>query len=71
VLTLARTGQTVTDNPTIPGAQLLVENNVWTGTDKPLYSTDAGFAVATGNDFGGAANTGKFSLFGRGFFFFN
>ncbi|KAJ7342627.1 pectate lyase [Mycena albidolilacea] len=39
------------------GAQLLVENNVWTGTDKPLYSTDAGFAVATGNDFGGAANT--------------
>ncbi|KAJ7815967.1 pectate lyase [Mycena olivaceomarginata] len=38
------------------GAQLLVENNVWTGTDKPLYSTDAGFAVATGNDFGGAAN---------------
>ncbi|KAF7331404.1 Polysaccharide lyase family 1 protein [Mycena kentingensis (nom. inval.)] len=39
------------------GAQLLVENNVWTGTDKPLYSTNAGFAVATGNDFGGAANT--------------
>jgi pectate lyase len=40
----------------------LVENNVWTGTDKPLYSTDGGFAVATGNDFGGAANTGKPSL---------
>ncbi|KAG6873603.1 hypothetical protein C0995_013976 [Termitomyces sp. Mi166 len=39
------------------GAQVLVENNVWTGTDKPLYSTDDGFAVATGNDFGGASNT--------------
>ncbi|KAJ3875247.1 pectate lyase [Lentinula edodes] len=39
------------------GAQLLVENNVWTGTDKPLYDTDDGFAVATGNDFGGASNT--------------
>ena len=31
------------------GAQLLVQNNVWTGTDKPLYATDEGFAVATGN----------------------
>ncbi|KAK0469340.1 pectate lyase [Desarmillaria tabescens] len=39
------------------GAELLVENNVWTGTDKPLYSTDEGYAVATGNDFGGAENT--------------
>ncbi|THU84280.1 pectate lyase [Dendrothele bispora CBS 962.96] len=39
------------------GAQLLVENNVWTGTDKPLYETDEGFAVARGNDFGGAENT--------------
>jgi pectate lyase len=39
------------------GAQLLVENNVWTGTTKPLYSTDEGFAVARGNDFGGASNT--------------
>ncbi|KAJ3757207.1 pectate lyase B [Lentinula raphanica] len=39
------------------GAQLLVENNVWTGTDKPLYDTDDGFAVARGNDFGGATNT--------------
>ncbi|KAG6840958.1 hypothetical protein C0991_003018 [Blastosporella zonata] len=39
------------------GAQLLVENNVWTGTNQPLYSTDAGYAVATGNDFGGASNT--------------
>ncbi|KAK0223645.1 pectate lyase [Armillaria fumosa] len=39
------------------GAELLVENNVWTGTDKPLYSTDEGYAVATGNDFGGAENS--------------
>ncbi|KAF9448045.1 polysaccharide lyase family 1 protein [Macrolepiota fuliginosa MF-IS2] len=41
------------------GAQLLVENNVWTGTctTQPLYSTDGGFAVARGNDFGGAENT--------------
>ena len=31
------------------GAQLLVEDNVWTGTDKPLYDTDGGFAVASGN----------------------
>ena len=31
------------------GAQLLVEDNVWTGTDKPLYDTDGGFAVARGN----------------------
>ncbi|KAJ6596750.1 pectate lyase B [Mycena sp. CBHHK59/15] len=45
------------------GAQLLVENNVWTGTDKPLYSTDAGFAAATGNDFGGAANTAPTGTF--------
>ncbi|KAJ7062797.1 pectate lyase [Mycena amicta] len=45
------------------GAQLLVENNVWTGTDKPLYSTDGGFAVATGNDFGGAANTAPVGTF--------
>jgi len=39
------------------GAQLLVENNVWTGTTKPIYATDAGYAVARGNDFGGASNT--------------
>ena len=25
-------------------------------TRKPLYSTDAGYAVAKGNDFGGASN---------------
>lgn len=38
------------------GAQLLVENNVFVGSSKPLYSTDDGYAVATGNDFGGASN---------------
>lgn len=45
------------------GAQLLVENNVWTGTNQPLYSTDGGFAVATGNDFGGATNTAPTGTF--------
>ncbi|KAF9498342.1 pectin lyase-like protein [Pleurotus eryngii] len=45
------------------GAQLLVENNVWTGTDKPLYATDEGFAVARGNDFGGASNTAPVGSF--------
>lgn len=39
------------------GAQLLVENNVFSGISKPLYSTDAGYAVAKGNDFGGGSNT--------------
>ncbi|KAL1602593.1 hypothetical protein SLS60_006009 [Paraconiothyrium brasiliense] len=40
------------------GAQVLVENNVWVDSKKPLYSVDndAG-AVASGNDFGGAENT--------------
>lgn len=39
------------------GAQVLVENNVWVDSKKPLYSVDndAG-AVASGNDFGGAEN---------------
>ncbi|KAJ7083759.1 pectate lyase [Mycena epipterygia] len=39
------------------GAQLLVENSVWTNTTKAIYDTDAGFAVANGNDYGGATNT--------------
>ncbi|KAF2752796.1 putative pectate lyase A [Pseudovirgaria hyperparasitica] len=39
------------------GAQLLVESNVFTGSKKPLYSTDAGFAVSKDNDFGGESNT--------------
>ena len=38
------------------GAQVLVENNVFSGSKKPLYSTDAGYAVAKNNDFGGATN---------------
>lgn len=29
----------------------------YTGTNEPLYSTDAGYAVSRGNDFGGASNT--------------
>ncbi|KAF5309163.1 hypothetical protein D9619_012701 [Psilocybe cf. subviscida] len=45
------------------GAQLLVENNVWTGTNKPLYETDTGYAVARGNDFGGASNTAPVGTF--------
>ncbi|KAF1979171.1 pectate lyase 1 [Bimuria novae-zelandiae CBS 107.79] len=40
------------------GAQVLVENNVFIDSSKPLYSVDndAG-AVEKGNDFGGATNT--------------
>lgn len=38
------------------GAQLLVQNNVFTGSKKPLYSTDDGYAVAEGNDFGDGEN---------------
>ncbi|KIY65944.1 polysaccharide lyase family 1 protein [Cylindrobasidium torrendii FP15055 ss-10] len=38
-------------------AQLLVQNNVWVNPKKPIYSTDGGYAVATGNDFGGGENT--------------
>ncbi|KAF8920745.1 polysaccharide lyase family 1 protein, partial [Mucidula mucida] len=45
------------------GAQLLVENNVWTSPKKPLYSTDEGFAVARGNDFGGGENTAPTGTF--------
>ncbi|KAF2660775.1 polysaccharide lyase family 1 protein [Lophiostoma macrostomum CBS 122681] len=39
------------------GAQVLVENNVFVGASKPLYSTDAGYAIESGNDFGGAEAT--------------
>jgi pectate lyase len=39
------------------GAQLLVQNNVFAGSKKALYSTDGGFAVASGNDFGDSENT--------------
>lgn len=45
------------------GAQLLVQNNVWTGAKKPLYSTDSGFAVAEGNDFGGGTNSAPAGTF--------
>jgi len=45
------------------GAQLLVENNVWTGTNKPLYSTTEGYALARGNDFGGASNVALVGTF--------
>ncbi|KAF2471407.1 pectin lyase-like protein [Lindgomyces ingoldianus] len=38
------------------GAQVLVQNNVFVNSKKPLYSTDDGYAVASGNDFGGASN---------------
>ncbi|EHL01531.1 Pectin lyase-like protein [Glarea lozoyensis ATCC 20868] len=39
------------------GAQVLVENNVFVDSKKSVYSTDGGFAVATGNDFGSGSNT--------------
>lgn len=38
------------------GAQVLAESNVWVGSKNPLYSTDAGFAVESGNDFGSGKN---------------
>lgn len=38
------------------GAQLLVQNNVFVGSKKPLYSTNNGYAVASGNDFGSGKN---------------
>ncbi|CAE6419028.1 unnamed protein product [Rhizoctonia solani] len=45
------------------GAQLLVENNVFSNMKKPLYSTDSGYAVATGNDFGDGENTAEAGTF--------
>lgn len=41
------------------GAQLLVENNVFVGSKKALYSTDSGYAVASGNDFGDSVNAAE------------
>ncbi|KFZ14810.1 hypothetical protein V502_05888 [Pseudogymnoascus sp. VKM F-4520 (FW-2644)] len=38
------------------GAQVLVESNVFSGISKPLYSTDAGYAVEKDNDFGEGEN---------------
>ncbi|KAH8831453.1 polysaccharide lyase family 1 protein [Flagelloscypha sp. PMI_526] len=47
-------------------AQLLVENNVWSGGSNPLYSTNNGYAVQRGNEFGTAVTnlppTGTFSV---------
>ncbi|KAB5591890.1 hypothetical protein CTheo_4678 [Ceratobasidium theobromae] len=45
------------------GAQLLVENNVFSNVSKPLYSTDSGYAVAIGNDFGDGENTAEAGTF--------
>lgn len=39
------------------GAQVLAQNNVFSGSKKALYSTNGGFAVASGNDFGSSENT--------------
>ncbi|KAJ5033338.1 uncharacterized protein L3040_008456 [Drepanopeziza brunnea f. sp. 'multigermtubi'] len=39
------------------GAQVLVEGNTFVGSSKPLYSTDAGYAVSVDNNFGSGANT--------------
>ncbi|KAK7700753.1 hypothetical protein SLS57_011977 [Botryosphaeria dothidea] len=41
------------------GAQLLVEGNVFTGSKKALYSTDAGYAAVSDNDFGDSENTAE------------
>lgn len=38
------------------GAEVLVEGNVFDGVNKPLYSTDAGFAIAKANNFGNGTN---------------
>lgn len=38
------------------GAQILVQNNVFVDPKRALYSTDAGYAVAEGNDFGSSSN---------------
>ena len=41
------------------GAQLLVQNNVFVSSKKALYSTDSGYAVESGNDFGDGKNTAE------------
>jgi len=35
------------------GARVLVQNNVFSGIKKPLYSTNDGLASASGNNYGG------------------
>ena len=39
------------------GAQLLIENNVFSGVSKAIYATDVGYAVVRGNDLGTGTNT--------------
>ncbi|KAB5590939.1 Polysaccharide lyase family 1 protein [Ceratobasidium theobromae] len=46
------------------GAQILVENNVWEGVSKALYSTE-GFAVSHNNNFGEGANTAPQGTFAK------
>jgi len=36
------------------GAQLLIENNVWSGCKNTVFSTSSGYAVVRGNDYGNA-----------------
>lgn len=47
----------------IVGAQLLVENSVWSGATKAIKSTDEGFAVSVNNVFNGAKNTAPSGTF--------
>ncbi|CAK5267853.1 unnamed protein product [Mycena citricolor] len=53
----------LTNINTRDGAQMLIQNNVFINTSLAIESTDAGFAVATGNDFGGATNTAPVGTF--------
>ncbi|EOA88599.1 hypothetical protein ACJQWK_02112 [Exserohilum turcicum] len=42
------------------GAQVLVQNNVWVNATRALFTVNDGYAVASGNDYGGAkANAPK------------
>lgn len=45
------------------GAQLLVQSNVWSGCKKAIFSTDGGYAVQSGNDFGGAESSAPSGTF--------
>ncbi|CAK5283350.1 unnamed protein product [Mycena citricolor] len=53
----------LTNINTREGAQMLIQNNVFINTSLAIESTDTGFAVATGNDFGGATNTAPVGTF--------
>ncbi|KAG9007940.1 hypothetical protein FRB95_012375 [Tulasnella sp. JGI-2019a] len=39
------------------GAELLIQNNVFSGINKDIFQDNDGYAVATGNDFGQGTNT--------------